>query len=368
MIEMDFKDYFEIPNSITYLNTPGNGLMPREHYNWRRKRETDFFSPADNLRDQQTAFINEVKTDFGKLFCCAKDRLFLVPNFSFGYNTLIEGLDKEFTFLLLEEDYPSLNYPVISRGFEHHILPISTQLEDNIYQYILTNKPDVFVLSVVNYINGLAIDLSFIKRLKKEFPTLIIIGDATQYLGTEPFEFDYSGFDALGGSGYKWLMSGFGNGYMMISESITSLLYNEAQRKDKPKEAMWGHKSLLDIYFEPGHQDTLSHGTLQQSVLFLQEIGLDKVKVYLDELVHYAYRIFIDKNWLLPFIADREIKSGLINLQVDPSWYPYLLDSGIKCFPRGTGIRIGIHLYNTKEDINRLVEILERKENEYKNR
>lgn len=365
---MDFKDYFEIPSSITYLNTPGNGLLPKTSHTWRSTRDKVFFDPSENLRDKQGAFIKQVKEDFANLFNCETDWLFLVPNFSFGYNTLLGGLDKKYKFLLIDEDYPSLNYPVISRGFEYSILPISIRIEEDIYQYIITHKPDVLVLSVVNYINGLTIDLSFIKKLKSEFPDLLIIGDATQYLGSEPFDFDHSGFDALGGSGYKWMMSGFGNGYMMISERMSSLLYKDAHDKQRPVEAMWEHKSILDIYFEPGHQDTLSYGTLQQSVLFLQEIGLNNVKAYLDDLVNYAYRIFADRNWLLPFIEQRERRSGLINLQIDPAMYPYLLDNGIKCFPRGTGIRIGIHLYNTKEDINKLVEVIERKENEYKNR
>ncbi|MCI0922184.1 aminotransferase class V-fold PLP-dependent enzyme [Sphingobacterium rhinopitheci] len=365
---MDFKDYFDIPNGITYLNTPGNGLLPITSHVWRSGWENDFFDPEGDLRDQQSTFIKAVKEDFASLFHCATDRLYLVPSFSFGYNTLLEGLDKRCKFLLLADEYPSLNYPVISRGFAHHILAISPQIEDDIYLHILSHKPDVLALSIVNYINGLQINLDFIKRLKSEFPNLLIIGDATQYLGSEPFYFDNSGFDALGGSGYKWLMSGFGNGYMMISEKMSELLYKDAKGKDRPPEAMWSHKTILDIYFEPGHQDTLSHGTLQQAVLFLQKIGLNNVKSYLDDLVNYAYRIFGDRNWLLPLIADRKERSALINLQIDPAWYPYLLANGIKCFPRGTGIRIGIHLYNTIEDINRLVEVIERKENEYKNR
>lgn len=365
---MDFKCYFEIPSDITYLNTPGNGILPKTHHLWRKQREEEFFDLKGDVRDQQSTFIKGVKEDFANLFHCDTNQLFFVPSFSFGYNTLLGGLDKNYKFLLLAEEYPSLNYPVISRGFDYAILPISAQIENDIYQYILKNKPDVLVLSITNYIHGLHIDLDFIKELKGQFPALLIIGDATQYLGSAPFDFENSGFDAIGGSGYKWMMAGFGNGYMMLSEAMSTCLYQDAYSKQRPSEVWWGHKSILDIYFEPGHQDTLSFGTLQQSVLFLQKIGLNNVKSYLDELVNYAYRIFEDKNWLLPFIANREIRSGLINLQIDPQLYPLLLESGIKCFPRGTGIRIGIHLYNTQSDINRLVEIVEHINNEFENR
>lgn len=358
MTKMDFKSYFEIPSNITYLNTAGNGILPKSHHAWRRNWERDFFDLKGDLRDQQSIFIKGIKEEFSSLFGCLVERLFLVPNFSFGYNTLLDGLDKSLRFVLLEEDYPSLNYPVISRGFEHVVLPVSEGLEDDIYQYIKINNADVLALSVVNYITGFQVSLDFIKKLRNDFPDLLILADATQYLGIEPFDFEKSGFDAVGGSGYKWMMAGFGNGYMMLSERLKNCLYVDAQQKEKPTVLMWSHKSILDIYFEPGHQDTLSQGTLGQSVAFFKKVGLANIQSYLKELKEYAYSVFADRNWLLPSIVNREDKSTLINLQIDTAIYPFLLEQGIKCFPRGTGIRIGLHLYNTKEDIDRLVDVI----------
>jgi selenocysteine lyase/cysteine desulfurase len=61
----------------------------------------------------------------------------------------------------------------------------------------------------------------------------------------------------------------------------------------------------------------------------------------------------------LPYSADREVKSLLINVQINPKLYPNLMNSGIRCFPRGTGIRIGIHLYNDLRDIQNFVNIIE---------
>ena len=203
------------------------------------------------------------------------------------------------------------------------------------------------------------INLGFIQKLKEEYPQLLIIGDATQYLGTKPFDFLKSGFDAVGGSGYKWLMAGFGNGYMMISDQLKSKLYAEAQQGERPQEAMWSSKSILDTFFEPDHQDTLSHGTLFQSVQFLKEIGLENVAKHLEELREYAYQKLGERSLLLQEIENRTVKSSLINVQLDPKHYDVLMAEGIKCFPRGTGIRIGLHLYNTKEDIDKMIEVID---------
>ncbi|WP_206366784.1 aminotransferase class V-fold PLP-dependent enzyme [Sphingobacterium sp. SGL-16] len=357
---MDYKIYFDIPTDITYLNTPGNGLMPRTHYSWRANREKDFFDVRGNLRDQQGAFIAEAKAEFATLFNCPLANLFALPNFSFGLHTLVNGLPEGLRYAILDEDYPSLNYPIISRGLDYVKVKVDENLEENIEHTIREKAVDVLLLSIVQYINGVKIDLSFVQKLKKENPNLLVIADATQYLGTEPFDFLNSGFDAVGGSGYKWLMAGFGNGYMMISENLKSKIYAESQQGERPKEGMWSSKSILDTFFEPGHQDTLSHGTLGQSVRLLKNLGLENIQKYLHELSTYAYEKLEERSLLLPEIKSRKVKSSLFNVQINPKYYDLLMAEGIKCFPRGTGIRIGLHLYNTKEDVDKLIAVIDK--------
>lgn len=356
---MDYKSYFDIPSDITYLNTSGNGLMPRTHHAWRAHRDKDFFDIRGDLRDQQGAFISKVKMDFAALFNCSPSNVFALPNFSFGLQTLLNGMPKGLKYAILDEDYPSLNYPVISRQLDYVKIEVNANLEENIEDCIQKHKVDVLLLSVVQYINGLKIDLNFIQELKLKCPNLLIIGDATQYLGTEPFDFENSGFDALGGSGYKWLMAGFGNGYLMLSNQLKAVLYADAQKGERPIEAMWSSKIILDTFFEPGHQDTLSHGTLGQSILFLKQLGLENIQQHLHEVSAYAYQKLEERDLLLFDIKNRKLKSSLINIQLDPKYYDLFMANGIKCFPRGTGIRIGLHLYNTQEDVDRLIKVID---------
>lgn len=358
---MNYKAYFDIPQDIVYLNTPKNGLMPNEHIQWRRKWDEAFFTADSDLRDQHLDVIQNVKLDFAGLFNCPAERLYLVPNFSFGYNVLLDGLPKGLKYAILEDDYPSVNYAIKSRGFDFELIDTREgNLEENILDVVKNSKPDVLALSIVQYISGLKINLAFIKQLKKDNPDLIIIGDATQYLGTEAFNFLDSGFDAAAGSGYKWLMAGFGNGYMMLSSELYAMLYTAARQRPGPTEPMLVHKPIIDLYFEPGHQDTLTYGTLAQSVNFYKELNINNIEVYLKQVQDYAYQVFEEREWLLPEVKARDIRSSLINLQVPQEVYPLLVQKGIKCFPRGSGIRIGLHLYNDTDDVDRLVEILDK--------
>lgn len=357
---MSYKEYFDIPEGFIYLNTPKNGLMPRAHIQWRRQFDEAFHHVNSELRDQHPQLLQDVKMDISRLFNCPEQFLYLVPNFSFGYNVLLDGLPRGLKFAILEDDYPSVNYPVQSRGFNFKVIGTREgNLEEHILSVINKDKPDVLSLSIVQYISGLKIDLAFIKQLKKDNPDLIIIGDATQYLGTETFNFLDSGFDAVAGSGYKWLMAGFGNGYMMLSDQLQAMLYVDERQRPLPAEPMLAGKSVIDLYFEPGHQDTLAYGTLAQSIRFYNELIMSDIEIYLEQLKDYAYQVFGERNWLLPVVKGRCCKSSLINLQVAPEKYPLLIQQGIRCFPRGTGIRIGLHLYNDKSDVDRLVSVLD---------
>ncbi|WDF69409.1 aminotransferase class V-fold PLP-dependent enzyme [Sphingobacterium oryzagri] len=356
---MHFKQHFDIPADLTYLNTPGNGIIPRQVHDWRRQREVAFFDLKGSLRDQQADLVNSVRQTIASTFAAKSEQVFCTPNFSFGYSTLLDRLPRTYTFLLLNEDYPSLNYPIISRGFAFHSIDITHHVEEDILQAVKKYKPDVFILSLIQYITGVKIGLDFIKTLKATFPDLLIIGDGTQFFGTEPFTFQDAGFDAIGGSGYKWLLSGFGNGFMLLGDRLIELLETQLRDIPRPKEAMWANKSILQTFFEPGHQETLSHGTLRQSLAFLQSQGLENIQQHVQHLSHIAHEELNNRALLLPEVALREERSTLINIQVSPTRYAEFMEAGISCFPRGTGIRIGIHLYNTEDDIHRLLRIVD---------
>jgi selenocysteine lyase/cysteine desulfurase len=235
------------------------------------------------------------------------------------------------------------------------------QLEANLLDAIATFKPDVLILSIVQYISGLKIDLSFIQELKHQHPELLIVGDGTQFLGTDLFDFADAGFDAVLSSGYKWLMAGFGNGFVLLSDRLKAILYADVQKNYSFLNNQWMNKSVVQLCFEPGHLDTLSHGTLQQSLLQLEQWGFSDTVAYTQNLLADARTELADRKLLLDGIVNRRPQSNIFNIQINPDYYQTLLDEGIKCFPRGSGIRVGFHLYNDRSDLEKLLYIIDKK-------
>lgn len=356
---MQRHEQFPPLNNSTYLNTPTSGLLSKDVLTWRRKHDEDFFQRGYFFRANFEAFLYGVKETLANFFQADASNTFLVPNFSFGFNTLLEGLSKNERFLLLQEDYPSVNYPVESRGFSCTHIAVSEHLEEDILAKIETFKPTVFAFSLVQYISGIAIDLAFIRQLKETYPDLLLIADGTQFCGTQQFDFGASGLDVLASSGYKWMMSGYGSGFIFLKTSLLERLYTAEQKHPKPTEPFLKGKGLFSLYFEPGHQDTLIYGTLQQAVLAFEREGMQNVAQHIRLLAERAKIAFAERGLLSSTVVKRKTHSSIFNLALDAATFQRLQDANIVCVHRGKGVRVGFHFFNTTADLEKVLAIID---------
>ena len=215
------------------------------------------------------------------------------------------------------------------------------------------------MFSIVQWLTGIKIDFQFLKELKSENPHLLLIADGTQYLGTEYFNFSESPIDVLGASAYKWLTAGYGNGFIFIKETAKqkihprTLGFNSALTfESKPEETQFIR------HFEPGHQDTLNYGSLEQAMIFVETLGKDVLYQHLANLSKTAKEAFAERGLLLASTLNRKEHSTIFNLKGDKALFQKLKNANIICSPRGGGIRVSFHYYNTLEELKFLLEIL----------
>ncbi|WP_293307406.1 aminotransferase class V-fold PLP-dependent enzyme [Pedobacter sp. UBA5917] len=350
---------FPILKTYTYLNTANSGILSTNIAAWRTQHDEAFIGGGSIFRMENLPIIGELRNNISRLFDSKTENTFLVQNFSVGFNTLLNGLDQNHRFLLLEEEYPSVSYPVISSGFDHHIIGIDENLEDNIIKAIDTFKPTIFAFSMVQYISGLRMDDDFIKKLKTTYPNLLLIGDGTQFLGTVDFNFEKSGLDALLGSGYKWLLGGYGNGYAFLSDRMKDAIYSKNKLAELPTAPFLKGKDHLSMCFEPGHLDSLNFGTLNESLNYLGTVGFDWIEKTIQELSNRA-RLELHSRGLIPeWTLDRKYQSSIMSMPLEQDMVNKLAAAKILCSPRGAGTRISFHFYNTEEDLEKLLEVLD---------
>lgn len=350
------KNLFPILSRYTYVDTASSCILTEELSAWRRKHEEEFLEFGSIFRKEQGPFLESVRETV-KTFFHAKHAM-LVPNFSFAFNAFLETLAVNDRFLLLDEEYPSISHPIEARRFQTHVIAVDEKVEERIYQAIKEYQPTVFAFSLVQYIDGFALSLDFIKQLKKDFPDLLLVADGTQYCGAGVLDFEGSGLDVLAGSGYKWLLAGYGNGYILFKDSIYERIRESFKEVHVSEEFKARDKDALFLHFEPGHLDTLNFGSLQQSLMFLGSLGMNKIGRQVKELSFEAKDAFAELDLLEEVIVHRTEVSSIFNIKGDSRLFERLQKERIVCIPRGKGIRISFHFFNTKDDLDKILQII----------
>lgn len=356
---MEISAQFPVLKDYTYLNTASSGILSQSIQQWRRSHDEDFMRHGSEFRLQQAVFLRDVRQHLARFFHGNVENTFLSQNFSVAFNTFLDGLSHEHRFLLISSDYPSVNYPIESRGFSCEYAELNENLEQNILAKVKVFKPSVLAISLVQYISGIKIDLDFIKKLKEEYPHMLIVADGTQFCGTGNFNFQDSGLDVLISSGYKWMLGGYGNGFILIKENVNKYLYQERLSRSLPVEPFLKDRKLLSLCFEPGHLDTLNFGTLKQSILLLEEFGADAIEKRLQEIGRIAKKAFIDRGLLSKTVIERASHSTIFNISTNAELIKRINDAKILALPRGEGLRVAFHFYNNEKDLELLLKVID---------
>lgn len=352
---------FPVLEQYTYLNTAASGLLPEKVWDFRQEHDLDFLISGGILKEKMGELLTEVRETVGSFFGCPPNRVALVPNFSFGFNSLLEGLENSEKALLLKNDYPSINWAVESRKFDVAYAEIDENLEENIIEAFKKQQPDFFAFSIVQYINGVKLNLDFLKELKKEYQDTIFIADGTQYCGTEIFDFEGLGLDVLISSGYKWLNAGYGNGFMLFNESIEDRISPKALGFGSLQGKYKAHQGNLIGKFEPGHLDTLNFGSLGEALKQLRKTGMENIENQVNLLKTKAREIFEEMNLLEELVVKRKEHASFFNIKGDDELFHFLRSRGIITSQRGEGIRVSFHYFNSEKELERLVKTLRKK-------
>lgn len=351
---------FPVLERYTYLNTAASGLLSETLLDFRQEHDLDFLIGGSVFREKSDHYLAGARETVGDFFNCKPSNVALVPNFSLGLNLLLEGMPKKAKILLLKNDYPDINLAVESRDFDVCYAEIDENLEGNIEKAVEENKPEFFMFSIVQWINGIKIDFEFLKTLKQKYPDLILIADGTQYCGTESFDFENSALDVLGASAYKWLNAGYGNSFFLFKETVKkwfspkALGYGSTVGKHKENENNFIGK------LEPGHLDTLNFGSLKLALDLQTKTGVQVIQEQIESLSRKAKREFQNLGLLEEMVVKRKNHSSIFNIAGDDRLFRKLRENGIICIQRGNGIRVGFHYFNTEEELDFLVGVLKK--------
>lgn len=343
----------------TYLNTPAFGLLSEGLMEWRQEHDLDYLVGGSSMKIPAMKLLKETRELLAEIYGTEVSRVALVPNFSLGLNLVLQGVPEGQRVLLLEEDYPSLNWPFEDHGIPSDTIPSGPGVESAIEQALDKGKYTILALSLVQWLDGLMISPDFLLQLKANYPELLIVADATQYLGAFGLDFDRSGIDLLGASGYKWLLGGTGTGFFFLSEHLMSTWnwpstgFNAAKVDLDKRDAI----TLTDRLM-PGHLDTLCFGSLKYSLDSFRDGKQAQIENYNRELLGKVGSALLELGLWQREYGERTQHGTIFNIPGGEREFRSLQEAGILCSMRGDGIRFGFHAYNNEDDLDHLVQTL----------
>jgi len=208
---------------------------------------------------------------------------------------------------------------------------------------------DIVTASVVQSANGAVLDLDALRRTVAGADTLTVI-DITQALGWKVLDLGWA--DVTAAAVYKWLLAPRGTAWMSLSDRVNRIM--------TPHAANWyaGEDPWQTIYGLPLRL-AASARRFDASPTWFSALGAGLTLPWLaslDRAAVEAHTVGL-ANRVCAELALPQQNSAIVSIPIADA-ADKLRAAGIRASVRAGAVRVGFHLYNTKDDLDRLLDAL----------
>jgi cysteine desulfurase / selenocysteine lyase len=357
-------------NAASVAPTPERTRRAVHAHNERRSRvhlldDPDFSVP---LRRSRAAA--------ARLIGAEPEEIALGWNTSFGINLAALSLPMEpgSSIVVSDREFPANVYPWMARKDARvEVVPTDARGhpdEERLLERLRRGGVSVFALSHVQFATGWRADLARFGEVCREEGIHFVV-DAIQSLGQIPLDVREAGIDVLAAGGHKWLCSPFGTGFAFVRRGLLEAM--------EPAVVGWtGLTSSADFNslveyrwefredarrFEVATLPVQDFAGFAESVELLLEVGVDRI----ERQIRWVLEPLME--WLAahPEVEvasdlDPARRSGIVAFRPpEPERvFGRLRGAGVGCVLREGAIRFSPHLYNSREEMERVIEILKR--------
>lgn len=363
------RDLFpHIKTGRIYFNHASIG--PVSNYVKEKLDEYIYQRNVDPIENYQSLIENSssAKKRLAKMLNAKKNRLGWIENVSTGINLLAQGLDWETgdRIILNDLEFPSNVYPFMnlkSQGVEIDFAESKkgkVDVED--YEKLITPKTKLISISLVQFLSGYRAGMKTLGELCKKH-NIIFCVDAIQATGTVQIDVEDWDVDFLAGGSHKWLMGLQGIGYVYVKR--------ELMKKINQKYVGWSSVdddwNLLNYdlklknsasRYQLGTNNAIGKTALNASLELFEKFGMENVEErILDNTKYFIEQL--TENGFDPLLKDIDEKklAGITSIKIDNAQgvFNELQNRKINAAMREGILRFAPHYYNTKEEIDEVV-------------
>ena len=370
------RSLFDIPDDVAYLNCPYLGPLMRPvveagHAGVDRKARPWEITPPDFFSEAETA-----RSVFAQLIGGDAEGVAIIPSVSYGIATAAKNLriERGQSVVVLAEQFPSNVYEwrAAAQRAGGRVVTVPRPPDHDWTRSLLDHvDDDTAIVAVPNchWTDGTVLDLARVREATRSAGAALVV-DAIQSLGARPFDVAAVQPDWLVTAVYKWMLGPFGLGFCWAAPH---------HRDGEPLERNWITRAGAEDFtglveytddFAPGARrydmgERSSFVNLPMAIAAMEQIlewGVPAIESYAGALTDEAAEGAEELGWeVAPAAARSRHLIGLRRPGGIPEKLPALLkDANVSVSVRGDSIRVSPHVYNDREDVARLLEVLER--------
>jgi cysteine desulfurase/selenocysteine lyase len=358
-----------------YLNNASIGPLPErtrlvlEEFN--RRRTMPFRLPDRDLFGTLT----ESRRLVARLLSVTPAEIALTLNTGFGLAVVARALPLRpgEVILVSDREFPANVYPWMrlrDSGVIMELVPTTPEGwpdEARLLQRLEDPRVRVVAVSLVQFSSGYLADLAALSEATRRTGAYLVV-DAIQGLGHVPVDLTRIQVDVLACGGQKWLLSPWGSGFLYVRREVIPVL-------DPPVTGWMAFEGTDDLTRLTRYDDTLradarrfelmtlpyqDFAGMNASLELLLELGVERIGRHLRTLqepfVRWAERT--EGRIVSPQDSHRSGILAIAPAAVEEA-FRRLKAARVICSLREGSIRLSPHAYNTVEEMERVVEVLE---------
>ncbi|HEY0172917.1 MAG TPA: aminotransferase class V-fold PLP-dependent enzyme, partial [Pyrinomonadaceae bacterium] len=210
---------FPVTETYAYLNSAGAGPVSRRVAEAAARLYRETAESGDRLWEHWLARRERARADVARLINAEPDEIAFTTNASAGMNLIVDALEGAPRVVSCELEFPVTTVPWLYRGARLRMVGARGGVvsAEDVLAAAEGEGRSVICLSHVQYSNGLRMPVAEIGAGKGR--SLFVV-NASQSAGVLPIDVKRMKIDALCSNGHKWMLAGYGAGFVYISREL----------------------------------------------------------------------------------------------------------------------------------------------------
>ena len=358
----EIRKQFPVFDNYTYLNTAAAGPLARPTRNAATEYYDLMMADGDVHWDDWLAQREEVRKKVAAFINAEPDEIGLTTNTSSGMNVIVDALETSGEVISCDLEFPVSTVPWMNRRVPvHQVKSVDGTIEIDDLRRAMTAKTGSISISHVQFSNGFRMDLEELGNAKGDHSFVV---NASQSAGVFEIDVKRMKIDALCATGHKWMLSGYGSGFVYLSRVLLE--------RSRPRAIGW--LSVHDPYAMKNDELHLRHDVaaraelgcphfagmfaLGASVELMMKTGIKGIEQRSLSLNQFLTNRLTEAGWaVLSPLEDERMRSAetLVSAEEPATLVAKLAEQKIIVTEKPQGIRVATDFFNNEDDIERLV-------------